>query len=230
LKATIIDAVRNVNADIALVLLAGLFGVQFEPDDVAWLHLVGLGASLLLWIVVCGRIVARVRGAQQPSSAKILKDHGVNYLVVTLLLVMPVLLFEHLVKLASPSFWSFLLSQMGWRALVDAATIYVMPVVFLKGKGAVAVPVGIALLMHRLKESLFLVGVVAVIFVVDLATLAEFSRVWSPDADIHDFTPLWAARGVAVTYLSFVVFAGAVGMLVREQGRASGLPLSGSDE
>jgi len=116
---------------------------------------------------------------------------------------------------------------MVWSAVIDMVTVYVLPIVFLKDEGIVAIPAGIAVFLRHWKRSLVLVGMIVAIFAVDVATSVEFVRLWSPRADIHTYAPLWVMDNMVVTQLSFLVFAGAMGMLVRQGERPAHRRLPG---
>jgi hypothetical protein len=145
-RETIINSVRIVNADIALVLLVGICGIRIFGGVMTVVSLVGLLMALLVGIVVYGRIVARAQGKGNPPNKEVLKDYWFNYIVVVVVLSVPVLLFNYLAKLASFSPESFVLAKEGVTALVQLATVYVLPIVFLKNENIIAILAGISYL------------------------------------------------------------------------------------
>ena len=177
--------------------------------------LVGLLISLLVGIIVYGRIVARVQGRRNPPSNEVLKDNWLNYLVVVVVLAVPVLLFNYLAKLAPFSPELFILAKEGLNALVHMATIYVLPIVFIKSENLVAILAGIAYLVRNFTQSLAIILLVAVIFSLKIAVSLSIIKSWSPGSDIFYLAPVMVLANIVATYFVFLIFTAATVVLLQ---------------
>jgi hypothetical protein len=221
-RKTIINSVRIVNADIALVLLAGVCGIRIFGGVMTVVSLVGLMISLLVGIIVYGRIAARAQGKRNPPNNKILKGCSLNYVVVVVVLSVPLLLFDYLAKLASFSPESFILAKEGVNALVHMVTIYVLPIVFLKNENLIAILAGIAYLFRNFTESLSIVFLVAAMFLLNIAVSLNMVKAWSPELNILSLAPVMVLVNVVATYLVFLIFAAATVVLLRPKPEVAG--------
>jgi hypothetical protein len=221
-RETIINSVRIVNTDLALVLLAGVCSIRIFSGVMTVVSLAGLLISLLVGIIVYGRIVARVKGGRNPPSNTILKDYWLNYVVVVVVLALPALLFGQLAKLVSFSLESFILAKEGLNALVHMATIYVLPIVFIKNQNLVAILAGIAYLLQNIKGSLAILVLVAIMFAFNMVVMLGLIKVWSPEEGILSLVPFMVVVNVVFTYLAFMVFAAATVMLIKPRSELAG--------
>jgi hypothetical protein len=177
--------------------------------------LVGFLISLLVGIVVYGRIVARVQGRRNPPNNEVLKNNWRNYVVVVVALAVPVLLFNYLAKLASISPESFILAKEGLNALVHMATIYVLPIVFIKNENLVAILAGIAYLFRNFTESLAIILLVAVMFLLNIAFSLSLIKSLSSELDIISLAPVMVLVNVVATYFVFLIFTAATVVLLQ---------------
>ena len=184
--------------------------------------LVGLLISLLVGIVVYGRIVARAQGRRNPPNNEVLKDNWLNYIVVVVVLALPVLLFNYLAKLAPFSIESFILAKEGLNALVHMATIYVLPIVFIKNENLVAILAGVAYLFRNFTESLTIILLVAVMFSLNIAVTLSITKAWSPEVDMLSLAPVMVLVNIVATYFVFLIFAAATVVLLQSKREVAG--------
>lgn len=184
--------------------------------------LVGLLISLLVGIVVYGRIVARAQGRRNPPNNEVLKDNWLNYIVVVVVLALPVLLINYLAKLAPFSIESFILAKEGLNALVHMATIYVLPIVFIKNENLVAILAGVAYLFRNFTESLTIILLVAVMFSLNIAVTLSITKAWSPEVDMLSLAPVMVLVNIVATYFVFLIFAAATVVLLQSKREVAG--------
>ncbi|MCZ6731891.1 MAG: hypothetical protein O7B27_04965 [Gammaproteobacteria bacterium] len=209
MKEIITNSSRIVNANIGLVLLVGVCNIRILSGVMTYVSAVGLAVSIVLGIVVYGRIIARIEGESCLRSIDIVKENWLNYILVVVLLAAPVLLFSQVVKLFLISSQYFFLAKEGLAALINMATIYVLPIVFIKKQNVVAIFAGIAYFIQNLKRSLPIVGLVAFMYIINIAAAFGFISLMQPAGDILSIVPVMVVFNTFVTYLSFMIFAAA---------------------
>ena len=214
-KETFKSASRNVNSNIVLVILVGAFSVQILSGIMTYISLIGLIAAFIIEIIIYGRIIAEIKGQESPSSLSILKDNWINYIVVTVLLVTPVLLFKQLEHLLPISSVYTLLVREGLSALILMATIYVFPIVFLKQEHVIAVFAGISYLIRNLIGSLPIILLVACVFVLKVSTIFMVLSVYKHTENLTFAIPFGVVSSIIGTYLAFLIFSAASTVLVQ---------------
>lgn len=115
-------------------------------------------AGFVLTLVLYGRLTESVLGAERSTWWDIFRSNFFNFLIVAILLAIPSWAATRLAVAVDAPVFMRIFSEHGIDALVTAASVYVMPIVFLKGFGVAAIPLGIAFLMTRLRESGYLIG------------------------------------------------------------------------
>lgn len=219
MKEIIIQSSRTVNADIILVLMVGVCNIRIFSEVMTWFSIVGIVISVVIGIVVFGRITARVRGIDCLPSGIILKEYWLNYLLVTFVLAIPAILFSQIAKLFTFSPTSFLLTKEGLEVLVQIVTIYVLPIVFLKNESVIAIITGVIYFFKRIKKSLPIIGIVAVIFVINIAVLLRAIDVMPIEPNMQTLVPIMVIINVIFSYLAFLAFAAAA--IVLAEGDSS---------
>ncbi len=184
--------------------------------------LVGLLIALLVGIVVYGRIVARAQGKGNPPNKEVLKDYWFNYIVVVVVLSVPVLLFNYLAKLASFSPESFFLAKEGVNALVHLATVYVLPIVFLKNENIIAILAGISYLFRHFTESLSIVLLVLAMFSLNIVVSLSMVKAWALESNILSLASVMVLVNVVATYFVFLIFAAATVVLLKPKSEVAG--------
>ena len=210
----IVKSSKIVNADIALVLLSGICSIRIFSGVMTFVSFAGLVISFLVGIIVYGRIVARVRGVEHPPGKVIIRENLFNYLLVVILLALPVLLFSQLAKMAAVSPKSYILAKDGVNALIHIATIYALPIVFIKRQNIIAIFAGISYFFQNLKSSLGIIALVVVMFALNAAIMFWSIIVFSPQASMLGFVPLMLLVNVIFAYLDFMIFAAATTVLI----------------
>ncbi len=116
-------------------------------------------ASILIFAIVYGRMVARMVPGRTVDSWGILKEHGVNYLITGLILGVPILALRLWATSLAPSFFSSFVLSIGLKIAVATLTVYVWPLVFLNRASLSSVVTGIVFLSRNLVASAWIVGV-----------------------------------------------------------------------
>ncbi|MET0014789.1 MAG: hypothetical protein ABW088_14155 [Sedimenticola sp.] len=220
MKETIINSTRIVNANLLLVIMAGMSSIRIYSGVMTIISIIGLLVSFLIGIVVYGRIVARIKG-ESPSPVKILiKDHWLNYMLVGIVLAIPTLLFSQLPMSDSLSVESMILTKEGLNSIVHMVTIYVLPIVFIKKENLVAIMSGVLLLFQNLKGSLHVIALVALISFVNITLSMLLFKMILPGSNVYSLIPIMVLVNIVFTYLSFMIFAAATVNLIKPNANA----------
>ena len=196
------------------MLLAGLCSIRIGSGFMTYVSLAALIIMFFITIVVYGRIVEKIRGDAAPAAAKLIRDNWFNYIVVAVVLASPVLLFKQIADLGIISPKSFILAKESLNAVVHMATIYVLPIVFIKKQHVVAIFSGIAYLSKTLKGSFPIILLVAVMFIFKATVVLSSIHILPPEASMLSLVPYTLVVNVIFTYLAFVVFAAAATFLI----------------
>ncbi|MFV2058659.1 MAG: hypothetical protein ACC707_19525 [Thiohalomonadales bacterium] len=215
MRQIIIDSIRVVNGELALVILAGLCGIRIVTGFMTYVSLATLIVMFFISIVVYGRIVAKIRGDAAPLATELIRDNWFNYLLVAFVLALPVMLFKQIANLGLISPVSFILAKESLDAVVHMAAIYVLPIVFIKKQHVVAIFSGIAYLSGTLKRSFPILLLVAVLFIFKATVVLSSIHILPPEAGMLSLIPYMLVVNVIFTYLAFIVFAVASAFLVK---------------
>ena len=94
---------------------------------------------------------------------------------------------------------------------VDILTLYVMPLVFLRKRGIAAIPMGIKILLAKVKQSLPLIVLILLTFPINI-----YSRLYAMHLSQADFPKALTVallHNLSVSFIEFVVFITAAIML-----------------
>jgi len=170
--------------------------------------------SVLLQVVVYGRILAQVRQGGTSAAWAIVREHGIDYLVASVLVGAVALVLSLGLSRLLPAQISDKVVVWIVQTVVAAVAIYVWPIVFLRRASIAAIPAGLTILARNLSGSWWIVGLVVTANVIRFAgrwVLVESGDGWS-------FAVLLFS-GVAFIYLGAASFAGALHALVGNSDR-----------
>jgi len=179
-----------------------------------YVSLAALIVMFFIAIVVYGRLVAKIRGDAAPTAAKLIRDNWFNYIVVAVVLALPVLLFKQIADLGIISPKLFILAKESLNAVVYMATIYVLPIVFIKKQHIIAIFSGIAYLSKTLMRSFPIILLVAVMFIFKATVVLSSIHILPSQASMLSLVPYMLVINVIFTYLAFIVFAAAATFLI----------------
>nr|BAJ06950.1 hypothetical protein [uncultured bacterium] len=216
MKETIIQASRDVNADIILVLVVGVCGIRIFGGAMTWFSIAGLILSLVVSIVLYGRIINRARGMSIRPSATLINENWLNYFIVLIVLAVPVLLFGQVVKLLTLTPTAAVLTKEGIDTLVRIVAIYVLPIVFLKKENLIAIVTGIIFLFKSLRVSLPIIGIVIVMGLVHATVLLRAIEIFPSEDGLLTYVPQMMIVNTFLTYLAFLVSAAASRVLTEQ--------------
>lgn len=211
-----------VNARLTLVLIAGICGIQINagPDNMlTHVTLAGLIVSLLLRIVIYTRILADTQGTASPTYKRAIRENTLNYVVASIVIAIPILLYTQLESIIPlPAGTVFALKSF-LKAVLAAVTVYVTPIVFLRKEGLFAVLLGIGYFFGNIRKSIPAIVPALSVQLLQAVLTAGFAHYWLPaDTDLMSRLPVLLIFHLAITYLSFVVFAVAAVILLDRQG------------
>jgi len=210
-------AARIVNANIALVVLVGLLTSVNASQVGVYGFLASIAALFFLRLAAYGNVTDLASGHSSSGATAHIKRNWLNYLVVTILLGLPFLLFKQLSGKFHFSYNVVLAGNTVLPALIEIVTVYVLPVVFLKRMGALSILAGLSFLFGHLRESalplLLLCGMLVAKGGITYAAMQE------PIGT--GFMMVGVAYNVVIAYLSFIVFAVAVSILAGKRPQAT---------
>ncbi len=217
MKDTFIKSSQIVNSEIVLVILTGVCAIQIFSGIMTYVSLAGLALSFFLRIVIYGRILAYIQGANSPPSVEIIKGNTINYIIVSVLISIPIFFFSQLEELIPLSAESLLLVKEGIKTTIAVVTIYVVPVVFIKNQGFMAVMVGMSYFINSVRRSSPIIILVVLMHVIYILLVIGFARSWPIDGSVLSIAPILVIFNVITTYLSFVIFSAAASLLLENK-------------
>lgn len=204
---------RNAAAAVApswpLILIVSLGKVIISNrlwDEFLILDLV---AVLLLTILIFGRIVSRLVPGVSSGSWTILKENWINYVLAIAIIGAPQAVLRIWVagQLSTP--YMHVVLAIVFSALFGVLTIYALPIVFLRKSSLAAILAGVAYLFKNLAASCGLAAIVVFTHVLAAAGAVIFRMETAPWSFV-----LVMVLAVVTTFLTFVVFAAALGILL----------------
>ncbi len=203
----ITEAKKLLNAYLPLVVLIGLLQFNMQTGiATAIITSIGLMAALCLEIVLFARIVTSVQREHPPTVAETLKQNAFNYLVVLVVLFAPVIGLHVLLRSIGASSIDVIIARNMLAAFVSCLSIYVIPMVFLRGTHLSAIPAGLAYLLKNLSESLKLMGLVILRYACVVLGILASIKLGGSGTFVGIIN---VAANVAATALMVLVFAAA---------------------
>jgi len=173
----------------------------------------GLFISYILEIILLGKLTYSITSSTLPSNTSILKEKWANYLIVTILVILPSFLIAHLASLLSFSPYSIPFIEIGISFLMAALTIYVLPIAFLKNENIKAILVGVYYLFTNFtfsKPILFMLLAALFIKLIPVLIIMSF-----PFMGIYGIIPTMIASNIVATYIFILIFSAATITLVQ---------------
>ena len=201
-------AARAVNQNLWLVTVVAVGNMAIAGGFWTYISLAGFVAAFLARIVLLGRIAGSLQDIKLGPASDLLKQYWLNYFVVMTLLALPVWL---------ASFVSESL-QVGWtgRALVEVArsligvlTIFVLPIVFLRRVGPVAIPAGLVYLLRTWPAGVSVSAITLLAFAIGTVRLPILMLGGTLIA------PAAVLVSIVVTYLLTIAFAAGCQILIQ---------------
>ena len=169
----------------------------------AYISLLGAIIAILLEMVIYGRITAKLLEKELPNTLFIIRENWKNYLIVSLLIVLPAIAAHVLFGVNKLGIFGYYLEQLS-RAVIAILTIYVFPIVFLKQEGIIAIPSGIAYLFSSMRISLWILIIVSFAFILGASRFFIMNLIKMPLAIIAVI-----CIGIVMSYMLFISFAAA---------------------
>lgn len=149
------------------LIIIGLLRTNIRINDVTVIaSSIGMVLGLCLEIALCAKIVSSVKGEHSPSIPNALKQNTINYLIVIVVLVSPILFLQFFLRLTDYTSIEKLIASTTVAAFISCLSIYVFPIIFLKRINLIAIPVGYAYLFKNLGFNLPLFGLTILSFAV----------------------------------------------------------------
>jgi len=167
MRAELIDGASAVTKYWPIVFVLGIGNVLMNSILARYVFTPEMAVPVLvavayLSIVAHGKVAGYLRRGDSPTSAEILRMHGVNYLVVVVALGLPgfavrVLLGATLTRSA------YLVTTMGLRVAIGVVTLYALPLVFRRRQSLRVIGPACRFLLRRRAASAPLVALVAAV-------------------------------------------------------------------
>ena len=220
MTSLILQSGKDVNKNIIMILVVGICDLRFFVGVMPLITLVGLIISVVASIVVHGKITAMITG-MDGSNSRILKENWLNYLIVTFVIAIPMMVFGLIEKLTNPSLTSVSLIKEVFEAIVLVVTIYALPIVFLKKQNVKAIILGIKFLLRNLKTSIPIATVTGIIFLIHTALLPQIIDIFQIKKGLWFLLPTMFVN-ILVAYFSFFIFAMATRTYVMQRHETFG--------
>lgn len=205
-------SLQEVNKNLLLLILSGVCSTIIIGGVWASFSLVGVAIGILLDITIFGRISASISSYPTQNFMGIIQTNLLNYVVVVLLLATPIFILRIIAKSEIGGLTYYFIEQIA-RMVIAIATIYVIPIVFLKKNSFISIPAGIIYLSSSLQASVLIIFIVVSEFI--LGTLCIFlATSLEPILAI----PLIILIRMGISYLLFLAFAGACHTLTHSKG------------
>ena len=151
------------------------------------------------------------------AAGQIIRRYWLNVLIATLLVYLPLILFAVIALSLGGMYRDSTISTL-LALFIEGATVYVLPIVFLKNENLLAVLGGIVFLFRNFSRSVPVLLIVSASYVAALLLVALARNV----PEHLKYLPLVVA-GLTVSYLTFVAFAAATNVVVgRNEGAIAG--------
>jgi len=209
------NSVPLVNRHLTYILLIGITGIRVFPVSVMYLTDIGLLISLVLEVILLGKLSFTITKTNIPSAAIILKEKWFNYFIITVLVAVPVIIFNLVSNLFSLNTAYLLFIKLFIIFISAALSIYALPIAYIKNESIKAIIVGVYYLLTNLKYSIpILFVLVAVHFssFFPALLLMQYNTL-----GIYGIMPIMMFFNTISVYLSALIFSAAISSLTQEQ-------------
>ena len=209
MNESLLSAITTVAPSWPLILIVSLGKVIASGRLWEEFLILDLVVTLSLIILIYGRIVSRLVPGIASGSWTILKENWLNYVIAIAIIGAPqVALRIWIVGQLGTPLW-YVLSAIMISALFGVLTIYALPIVFLRKSSLAAILAGVAYLFRNLAASYGMAAIVVLTHVLAAVGAVIFRMETAPWSFV-----LVLVLAVVTTFLTFVVFAAALGVLL----------------
>lgn len=205
------QASRLVNANIWLVVLAGVLVTTRSPL-LGWpAVLISIVAFFLLQLIVYGRIADTVSDRSPSGALDQIRSHWVNFLIVAIIVALPIFFAKILVSKLTTSASLAVYLPFAINAAVAVLTLYVLPIVFARKLGILSIAAGILFLLSHPRETI----APALLLLFSLATHIGLTIIIVQEGlGLIGATTAAATYNLVGTYIEFIVFAMATSIVL----------------
>ena len=208
-------SVSLVNRYLIYILLIGITGIKAFPASVMYLTYIGLFISLVLEVILLGKLSFTITKTNIPSAAIILKEKWFNYFIITVLVAVPVIIFNLVSNLFSLNTAYLLFIKLFIIFITAALSIYVLPIAYMKNENIKSLIVGIYYLLTNLKYSIPILGILVAVHFSSFSPaliLMQYNTL-----GIYGIMPIMMLFNTISVYLSAVIFSAATLSLTQKQ-------------
>lgn len=209
------ESVSILNNKLMLVVLIGLLDLGIFIGDFYVYSTIGVFAAFFLSMVLFGDIVASVNKVETSSALEVIKKNIVNYIIVTIVLGLPVVLVGVVAQEESAA------KELS-KLIVGLLTIYVLPIVFMKHMGIPSIVVGVTYLFNVAKISVPIILTIIASCLVNYSIFAVWTPQSSPEQTVVGMLPYIICVSVISAYLSFLAFTMATKVLANNNETSEG--------
>lgn len=206
---------KVVNSNVALVVISGICNLQVFSGIMAYVSAIGILVSFIVCIIIYGRISEQVVDEHRTQWLEILKTHWLNYVVVASLLSIPAIIFTQLIMQLSTAEDAYIYEREAIKFIIYLLAIYVLPIVFIKKQHIIAILAGVTYLFQHLKNSIPIIILVVIMFVINLLLLQWFIQISQSPEGVISLLPVIALFNIGISYLSFLIYAAACIVLIK---------------
>ena len=201
------NSIGYANRFPAYILFIGIFEVAFISGRLADISLVGFLVSLVLEVILLGKISNLITAKEEPHNINILKENWLNYFIIVIAISSPIFLLDQANNIFTFSVLNHLILKISLTVFIAAISFYVLPIAFIKKINVQALLVGIYYLFTNFKYSIPLLSIVIISALVKFSPLLFITQFQS--MGIYGIIPIVLLSSVLYVYIAVVVFGAA---------------------
>ncbi len=206
-------ASQHLLPDIQLIVAsASLFALSATMGN-SLAALISAITAFVLGVVIFSRIATRIAALPNMSWIEHLRKNFVNYSLVILVVYSPKLLFSFPASLVQERA-SYFVAREFVSILLATATVYFLPVVFLRQSRFIAIPVGLAFLRHHFRASLPIIATAASSSLITTLATPVFAALYNSQGSQIQIVLFALMLNLITNYLFFLAFSAATCALV----------------
>jgi hypothetical protein len=216
------QSLKTANTFIIYLPILALTGNFVWSETHIGINLILLLINLPLTVIVYGRIVEIVTNTDRKAAIDILADNWWNYIVTLGLLMIPVLPIELLSGkyLTIVDFVQLKIIKILLGVVIGGATLYVMPLVFLRKEIFSSITFGISKLINNPRKSIPLLLIVALMGIIKISLIFAVASllVYTENVPKIVIMFVWGFfQNILVVYLDLILFPWAASILNEQE-------------
>jgi len=209
-----LKAVRITNSYLIYIPFLALSGLFIWTESTHYYALLSAALSFILYPMVYGRVVEKIQKVTQSSWTDLLVRHIFNYLGLTLIFAVPVLLLTPLL-VNLDQFMKFAVPALIGMSL-QCLALYIWPSVFIKRRIFSSISDGLAFLMRNPGKSMIML--LLIIFTSGIKLAAKLYAVFViQKTSMILIYGIGYLQNIIIGYVGLIIFSMAVTLLLEDE-------------